>query len=105
MNKHSRPMDELQQELFEKQLRSLSKGLEYPGTPDVAGAVMARLHAVPKGKGNRGEGRSGFISRRLAWSLTIILVLFLSLMLIPPARAAIIDFIQIGVVRIFRAEP
>jgi len=41
----------------------------------------------------------------LAWSLTIILILFSSLMLIPPARAAIIEFIQIGVVRIFRAEP
>jgi hypothetical protein len=46
-----------------------------------------------------------FISRRLVWSLTIILILFSSLMLIPPARAAILEFIQIGVVRIFRAEP
>jgi hypothetical protein len=33
------------------------------------------------------------------------LILFASLMLIPPARAAIIEFIQIGVVRIFHAEP
>jgi hypothetical protein len=41
----------------------------------------------------------------LAWTLTIVLVLFASLMLIPPARAAILDFIQIGVVKIFRAEP
>ena len=41
----------------------------------------------------------------MAWSLIIILILFTSLMLIPPARAAIIEFIQIGVVRIFRAEP
>ena len=45
------------------------------------------------------------MARRLAWSLTIILILFSSLMLIPPARAAILEFIQIGIVRIFRAEP
>jgi hypothetical protein len=45
------------------------------------------------------------ISRRLAWSLAAILILFSSLMLIPPVRAAVIEFIQIGVVRIFPAEP
>jgi hypothetical protein len=107
MNKRSRPMDELGQELFEKQLRSLSKGLDYPRTPDIAASVMTRLRTFPSpsGKGSRSEGRSHRISRRFAWSLTIILVLFASLMLIPPARAAIIEFIQIGVVRIFRAEP
>ena len=100
MNKRSTPqsgrMDELRQELFGKQLLSISKGLDYPRTPDIAGAVMARL---------RGATRPRFISRRLVWSLTVILILFSSLMLIPPARAAIIEFIQIGVVRIFRAEP
>jgi hypothetical protein len=102
-------MNELQQELFEKQLRSLAKGLEYPRTPDVAGSVMARisrerLRSAPQG-GDRVEGRRRFLSRRWAWSLTIILILCVSLMLIPTARAAIIDFIQIGVVRIFRSEP
>jgi hypothetical protein len=100
MNKRSTPqsgrMDELQQELFGKQLLSISKGLDYPRTPDIAGAVMTRL---------RGATWPRFISRRFVWSLTVILILFSSLMLIPPARAAIIEFIQIGVVRIFRAEP
>jgi hypothetical protein len=37
--------------------------------------------------------------------LAVIVILFSSLMLIPPARAAILEFIQIGVVQIFRAEP
>jgi len=100
MNKRSTSqngsVDELQQELFGKQLLSISKGLDYPRTPDIAGAVMTRL---------RGATRPRFISRRLVWSLTVILILFSSLMLIPPARAAIIEFIQIGVVRIFRTEP
>ena len=100
-------MSELQPELFEKRLVSIAKGLDYPRTPDVAGAVMKRLRRFPSpaGKGARREGRPRLVSRRLAWSLTVILILFTSLMLIPPARAAIIEFIQIGIVRIFRTEP
>jgi hypothetical protein len=94
-------MTELQQELFEKQISSIAKRLDYPRTPDVAGSVMKRLSS--KGTAGREQGR--FLSRRLAWSLAVLLVLFSSLMLIPPARAAILEFIQIGIVRIFRAEP
>jgi hypothetical protein len=92
-------MSELQQELFEKQLSSIAKRLEYPRTPNIAGPVMKRLRqsASPFGGGVRG--------RRFAWSLTAVLILVASLMLIPPARAAIIEFIQIGIVRIFPAEP
>lgn len=97
-------MNQPQQEFFEQQLLSISKGMEYPRTPDVAGPVMRRLR-VSGGKGERREGRPRFGSRRLAWSLVVILVLCSSLLLIPPARAAILEFIQIGVVRIFRAEP
>src|SRR5262245_6435549 len=86
-------MTELERELFEKQLMSIAKGLEYPRTPNIVGSVMTRLRA---------STRPRFAFRKLAWSLTIILVLFSSLMLIPPARAAILEFIQIGIVRIFR---
>jgi hypothetical protein len=86
-------MNELEQELFEKRLISISKGFDYPRTPNIAGLVTTRLRPPP---------RPRFIIRRLAWSLTLLLVLFSSLMLIPPARAAIIEFIQIGIVRIFR---
>ncbi len=89
-------MNELERELFEKQLTSIAIGLEYPRTPDVAGSVTARLRA---------STRPRVLSRRLAWSLALILILFSSLMLIPPARAAIIEFIQIGIVRIFPPEP
>ena len=89
-------MNELEQELFEKRLISIATGLDYPRTPDIAGSVMRRV---------RPSGPPRFISRRLAWSLTISLILFSSLMLIPPARAAILEFIQIGIVRIFRGTP
>jgi hypothetical protein len=78
---------------FENQLHSIARQMDYPLTPDVAGFVTARLRSsLP---------RPRFASKALAWSLTVILVLFSSLMLIPPARAAILEFIQIGIVRIF----
>ena len=81
---------------FEDRLRALANGLEYPRTPDIAGFVTMRLRTAT---------RARFNSKALAWSLTIVLVLLSSLMLIPSARAAIIDIIQIGIVRIFPSQP
>lgn len=81
---------------FEAQLSSIGREMNYPSTPNIAGSVTARL---------RSTNRPRLLSRTLAWSLTIVLILLASLMLIPPARAAILEFIQIGVVRIFRTEP
>lgn len=81
---------------FETQLRSIAGGMEYPATPDIARAVAARLQASP---------RPRLMNRTLARSVAIAVLLLLSLLIIPPVRAAVIDFIQIGVVRIFRTEP
>src|SRR5687767_6220917 len=89
-------MNELQQELFERQILSISKEMEYPRTPAIARSVMRRLR-VP--------GRRRSASKQWAWSLTALVILISSLMLIPPVRAAVVEFIQIGVVQIFRAEP
>ncbi|MDQ2692441.1 MAG: hypothetical protein M3Y68_10450 [Chloroflexota bacterium] len=89
-------MNELEQELFERQLIVISKGMEYPRTPDLAGSVMSRLQR---------SAQPRFVSRRLAWTFALLFILFSSLMLIPPVRAAVLEFIQIGVVQIFRAEP
>jgi uncharacterized protein DUF4367 len=77
---------------FETRVRSIAIKMDYPRTPDISRSVRTRLRAS---SGPR------FTSRRLAWSLTIVLVLLSSLLLIPSARAAILDFIQIGVDRIF----
>jgi len=85
-------MNELEREIFEKRLPSISRRLDYPRTPDISGSVMANL---------RHASRPRLISRGLVWMFTILLILFSSLMLIAPARAAIMEFIQIGIVRIF----
>ena len=89
-------MNELQQELFERQILSISKEMEYPRTPAIARSVMRRLR-VPE--------RRRSTNKKWAWSLTALVILISSLMLIPPVRAAVVEFIQIGVVRIFRVEP
>jgi len=91
---------------FETQLHSMAKQMEYPRTPDIAGFVTARLRHFDTASERRTVSaapatRPRFISKAFAWSLTIVLVLISSLLLIPPARAAIIEFIQIGIVRIF----
>jgi hypothetical protein len=96
-------MNELQQELFEQQLASVAKGMDYPRTPDIAASVMRRLSAGQAEE--RAPARSRSISRRMAWSLAMVLLLLSSLMLIPPVRAAILEVIEIGAVRIFRSEP
>jgi hypothetical protein len=74
---------------FENRLKELTGEFSYPATPPIARKVMARIRKpVPS-------------SRRLAWALTILLLAFASLMTVPTVRAAVIEFIQIGVVRIF----
>ncbi len=77
---------------FEKQLQSIAKGMDYPRTPNIAGSVMTRL---------RPAARPRFALSRLAWSLAIVLILLSSLMLVPTVRAAVLEFIHIGIVRIF----
>ena len=80
---------------FETRIGSIAKRMDYPRTPDIAERVMTRLHLATKPR---------FISKAAAWSLITILILTSSLFLIPPARAAIVEFIQIGIVRIFKPE-
>jgi hypothetical protein len=80
---------------FETQIHALARRMDYPRTPDVAGHLITRLQHVTKPR---------FPFKAAAWALITILILFSSLFLIPPARAAILQFIQIGIVRIFPPE-
>lgn len=81
---------------LETRIETLAKALPYPPTPRVADKVMARLRTRPA---------SRTISRRLALGIAIVLLLA-GLMTVPPVRAAVLEFIRIGVVRIFPApEP
>lgn len=79
-------------EPFENRLQALAKEIPYPPTPSIAGAVMTRINA---------KSTRSLLGRKLAWALILILVLFAGLMFVPPVRAAVLEFIQIGIVRIF----
>ena len=37
---------------FERQLRAIATGMEYPHTPDIAGSVMTRLRTSPSPAGS-----------------------------------------------------
>src|SRR5512141_2423008 len=80
-------------ERLENDLRAAARDFIYPPTPQLAARVSARL---------KRPSASRLLPGRWAWVLVAVLVLLSALMLVPPARAAILDFIQIGVVRIFR---
>ena len=76
-------------ERFEAQVRALARALPYPPTPDLA----RRMRTTPA------PARP---IRRLAWVI-VLLAILVSLLAVPPVRAALIEFFQIGGVRIYLA--
>ena len=81
-------------EPIESRLQALAKEFQYPPMPSVTEAVMSRIRIPVK------RPRFG---RQLAWALMAIILLLAGLMFVPPVRAAVLKFIQIGIVRIFPA--
>jgi hypothetical protein len=84
-------------EPFETRLQTLAQGFVYPPAPQIAEKVMAKLSAHPMPR--------RFTARRLAWVIAIVIALIAGLMAVPPVRAAVLEFIQIGIVRIFLRPP
>lgn len=81
---------------FETRLRRLAQEFDYPHTPQVADRVMKELRAPAVRR---------LPLRRLAQGLLIAFLLLASLMAVPPVRAAVLEFIQIGIVRILPPRP
>jgi hypothetical protein len=81
-------------ENWENRILSAARELPYPPTPDIAGSLAER------------RSSRSFAYRRYAWAAAVAVILLLATMLlVPPVRAAILDFLQIGAVRIFLVEP
>jgi hypothetical protein len=82
---------------LELELRELR--VEWPGTPDIAGALEGRLSAPP--------------ARRLRWldrpvwqlAIAATALIIAVVMAVPPARSAVLDLLGFGSVRIVREEP
>ncbi len=81
---------------LEVKLRQAGRSRVYPPTPPIARKVAMRLNQAAHPR---------LLRRRWAGAALAVLILVLTLILVPPARAAILEFIQVGVVRIFQAGP
>jgi hypothetical protein len=82
---------------LEAELRALGATIEFPPTPDLAGAVRRRLAAAP--------ARAFFPWRRvLAVSLAVLAVSIGAVMAVPDARTAILEWLGLRGVKIERTE-
>jgi hypothetical protein len=98
-------------ELWEQRLGEIAADFAYPPTPDIAARVSRRLVGASRMRG-RGDMREHMRTRRRvrwrvrpAWVIAVLAFLLVGLLAVPPVRAQILDFLQIGVVRIFLAQP
>jgi hypothetical protein len=87
----------------ENRLRAAAQGLPYPPTPDIARAVLQRLAEVPTTTARH----KPYAARRrfVLVAGTLILVLLAGLLAVPSVRAAVIEFLQVGVIRIILPNP
>lgn len=90
-------MSDMPLDRLEVELRRTARAFPYPATPDVARAVSRRLSgATPRRPARRPA---------LAWALVALVLTAAGLLSVPEVRAAIVDFIRIGAVRIYLIAP
>lgn len=84
---------------WEEQLQRIARTFPYPPTPDLAAAVQQRLRVhAPLPRADR--------RLRPIWAILLALLIVLTgLLAVPPVRAAIQAWLQIGAVRIWLVEP
>ena len=91
-------MTDLDRTDFEMAVTQAARGLAYPPTPDLAGRVSLRIAQ------ERGARRVPRL--RLGWAAGIAALAVVALLLAaPPVRAALAEFLQVGVIRIFTGPP
>lgn len=91
-------MNERQLSNWERRLHTYAADFPYPPTPEIAAGVTQQL----RGQAKRGAPRSRSLVVRLTLAVFLLLAASLS---VPAVRAAVLDFLQIGVVRIFLNQP
>lgn len=86
-----KPMPE---EALENRLHAAARAFSFPPTPDLAPGVMRRT-SIPR----------PFIRRRLVWVGVLFALALAVIGVVPPVRAAVLDWIRIGAVRIDLIQP
>jgi hypothetical protein len=90
-----------QNDPWEARVRYVARSFAYPPTPELAGAVRAQLVEESRLK----PGFPAGSTRRLIWATLIVLLILGGLLAVPQVRAALVEYLQIGAVRIFLVEP
>jgi hypothetical protein len=85
----------MNEQLSDRWLRETAASFHYPPTPDVVTATHARSRSQPEP-----------VVRQLrpAWAVIALLLLLATLLAVPGVRAAMLEFFQIGAIRIFPQE-
>jgi len=82
---------------LEIRLREAARQLAYPPTPDLARQVSQRLAQAAQRR---------FSPRlRLAWVALALVLVLLACLAVPPVRAAVLEFLQVGAIRIRLIQP
>ncbi len=86
---------------LEVRLAQAARSFPYPPTPNLSQAVLQRMAAVEAAAPPRRQP----VRRRLALILSILALLLAALLVVQPVRAAVLDWIRLGAVRIFLVRP
>ncbi len=90
-------MDDEQLANLEIAIQQTARDISYPPTPNLARSISWRSLEQVKGP--------AYLQRRWFYLAVTMTLLILVVLTVPPVRAAVIEFIQIGAVRIFFAQP
>lgn len=82
-------------ERLQEMIKALAHQHDYPPTPDVAGRVLEHM--------GRRRGRVFRLPEK-TWLASIVAVLFLVVVSVPPVRAAVVEAIRVGAVRLLSGE-
>jgi hypothetical protein len=91
----SQPELEQPQQPLEARLIRAAGQFPYPATPDLAGSVRRMAQPAPTGQP----------LSRLAWAVLVLIIVASVLLAVPPVRAAVLEVLRFGAVRIFLVEP
>lgn len=91
-------------ERWEAKLHDLARHFPYPPAPDIASTVNWQSETRSKTT-YTSEGTRRSLRRRLVWATVIVLFILSGLLTVPQVRAAVVEFLQLGAIRIFLTEP
>lgn len=91
----SQPGVEQPQHQLEAQLLRAARHFPYPSTPNLSGRIQSMAQPAATSR----------TMSRLAWAALVLVIVASVLLAVPPVRAAVLEVLRFGAVRIFLVEP